>query len=61
MKVRDVKDRVWKRHILLDSRNRRARLKMLRLGNGTPEQLELARVCEKIDRSLMKYATKQLV
>lgn len=60
MKVRDIENRIWKRHILADSRNRRARLKMLRSGRGTEEQLELARVCEKLDRYFMKYATRQL-
>lgn len=60
MKLRDIDDRIWWRHIHLDSINKRKRLKLLRTGNGTDEQLQLAAVCIKLDNSLMKYATKQI-
>ena len=60
MKLCDIDDRIWWRHIRLDSINKRRRLKLLRTGKGTDEQLQLAAVCIKLDNSLMKYATKQI-
>lgn len=60
MKIRNIKDKLWKRHIVQDAQNKKRRLKMLHTQSGTTEQLELARVCVKIDEHLMKYATKQI-
>lgn len=60
MKIRKIKDRIWKKHITIDSLNKKRRLKMLHTQSGTFEQLELARACVKIDEHLMKYATKQI-
>lgn len=57
MKIRDVGDGLIRRHIREGSRNRRARLRMMRAGRGTEEQLRLAEICEKLDRRFMKYDT----
>lgn len=60
MKIRKIKNSIWKKHIKTDALNKKRRLKMLHTQSGTFEQLELARACVKIDEHLMKYATKQI-
>ena len=60
MKVRNIKNSLWRRAVRLDSRNKMRRVKMLRTQKGTEEQLYLAAICAKLDEKSMKFATRQI-
>ena len=58
MKIRNIKNSILRKHLRLDAINKRNSERMLRTGNGTPEQLEMCVYCIKIDKMLMRYETK---
>ena len=57
MKIRLVRDRLWRSHIRRNVKNRRMRTRMLRAGSGTDEQLALCRICIPLDTRSIKDAT----
>lgn len=54
MKIRKVKNQIIRRHLRLDAKNSKRELKLLRLQKGTPEQLELYKICIPLNKWLMK-------
>lgn len=60
MKIRKIKNHIWKKHIKTDALNKKRRLQMLRKNKETEEQLLLASACVKLDEYFMKWTTKQM-
>lgn len=58
MKIREVKNQIIRRHLRLDAKNNKRELKLLRLQKGTPEQLELYKICMPLNKWLMKVDTQ---
>lgn len=58
MKIRKVKNQIIRRHLRLDAKNNKRELKLLRLQKGTPEQLELYKICIPLNKWLMKVDTQ---
>ena len=58
MKIRKVKNQIIRRHLRLDAKNNKRELKLLRLQKGTPEQLELYKICIPLSKWLMKVDTQ---
>lgn len=58
MKIRKVKNQIIRRHLRLDAKNNKRKLKLLRLQKGTPEQLELYKICIPLNKWLMRVDTQ---
>lgn len=58
MKIRKVKNQIIRRHLRLDAKNNKRELKLLRFQKGTPEQLELYKICIPLNKWLMKVDTQ---